>query len=147
MTLVLRRTVFGVGERRPDDYEVRHDGQTIGRIYRMRRTGRELWRWRQSGLAQPSHGENGGVADTLDEAKATFRAGVGASAVGRSGPNMLSLSISAHDPERTMGDCAREGKRRINTRPRDSPIMAYSGRLPPSSPPREQAAASGNEAG
>jgi hypothetical protein len=74
MTLALRRTVFADGERRPDDYEVRYDGQTVGRIYRLRSTGRELWRRTQSGLAQPSHGPNGGVADTLDEAKAAFRA-------------------------------------------------------------------------
>jgi hypothetical protein len=40
----------------------------------MRSTGRELWRWTQSGLAQPSLGVNGGVADNLDEAKAAFRA-------------------------------------------------------------------------
>jgi hypothetical protein len=40
MTLALRRTVFLNGERRPDDYEFRHQGQTIGRIYRMRSTGR-----------------------------------------------------------------------------------------------------------
>jgi hypothetical protein len=75
MTLALPRTVFHDGERRPDDYEVRHDGQTIGRIYRMRSRGRELlWRWTQSGPVQPSLGVNGGVADTLDEAKTAFRA-------------------------------------------------------------------------
>jgi hypothetical protein len=36
--------------------------------------GRELWRWTQSGIFQPTHGPNGGVADSLDEAKAAFRA-------------------------------------------------------------------------
>jgi hypothetical protein len=41
--------VFADGERRPDDYEVRHDGRTVGRIYRMRSTGRELWHWTQIG--------------------------------------------------------------------------------------------------
>jgi hypothetical protein len=40
MILALRRTVFLEGERRPDDYEVRHDGRSVGRIYRMRSTGR-----------------------------------------------------------------------------------------------------------
>jgi hypothetical protein len=40
MTLALRRTAFADGERRPDDYEVRYQGQTVGRIYRMRSTGR-----------------------------------------------------------------------------------------------------------
>jgi hypothetical protein len=51
MTLALRRTVFFDGERRPNDYEVRHDGRTVGRVYRMRSTGRELWRWTQSGYS------------------------------------------------------------------------------------------------
>jgi len=36
-TLALRRTVFADGERRADDYEVRYDGRTVGRIYRMHR--------------------------------------------------------------------------------------------------------------
>jgi hypothetical protein len=67
MTLTLRRTVFSDGERRSDDYEVRCNGQTVGRIYRMRSPGRELWLW------TPSYGPNGGVADTLDEAKTAFR--------------------------------------------------------------------------
>jgi hypothetical protein len=40
MTLALRRTVFLDGEKRPDDYEVRYKGRTVGRIYRMRSTGR-----------------------------------------------------------------------------------------------------------
>jgi hypothetical protein len=53
MTLALRRTVFLDGERS---------------------TGRELWRSTQSGIFQPSRDPNGGVADTLDEAKAAFRA-------------------------------------------------------------------------
>src|SRR6516164_1529293 len=61
MSLALRRTVFLDGERRPDDYNIIHKGQIVGRIYRMNGTGRELWRWTQSGLAQPRHGPNGGV--------------------------------------------------------------------------------------
>ena len=73
MTLALRRTVFLDGEKRPDDYEVRYDGRTVGRILRLRSTGRELWLWTQIGIRAPSHGPNGGVADTLDEAKAAFR--------------------------------------------------------------------------
>jgi len=48
-----------------------------------------LWLWTQIGIRAPSHGPNGGVADTLDEAKAAFRRtwnGYGAfeSACGRS---------------------------------------------------------------
>ena len=73
MTLALRRTVFADGERPPDDYEVHYAGRTVGRIYRMNSTGRELWRWTQIGIRAPSHGPNGGAADTLDEAKAAFR--------------------------------------------------------------------------
>jgi hypothetical protein len=73
MTLALRRTVFLDGERRPDDYEVRHDGRTVGRILRLRSTGRELWHWTQIGIWAPSYGPNGGVADTFEEAKAAFR--------------------------------------------------------------------------
>jgi hypothetical protein len=68
------RTVFQDGEHRPDDYEVRCDGRTVGRIHRMNSVGRELWRWTQSGIFQPTHGPNGGVADTMDDAKAAFRA-------------------------------------------------------------------------
>jgi hypothetical protein len=73
MLAVLRRTVWLDGERRPDDYEVRHDGQTVGRIYRMGSTGRELWQWTQIGIRAPSYGPNGGVADTFEDAKAAFR--------------------------------------------------------------------------
>jgi hypothetical protein len=35
--------------------------------------GRELWQRTQIDLRAPSHGPNGGVTDSLDEAKATFR--------------------------------------------------------------------------
>jgi hypothetical protein len=47
-TLALRRTVFLDGERRRDDYEVRHAGRTVGRILRLGSTGRELWHWTRS---------------------------------------------------------------------------------------------------
>jgi hypothetical protein len=53
--------VFLDGERGPDNYEVRHYGRTVGRIVRLRSTGRELWRWTQSG----------GVADSLNERRGT----------------------------------------------------------------------------
>jgi hypothetical protein len=61
--MILRRTVFADGERRPDDYIVVNAGRTVGCIYHMRSTGRELCRWTQIGLAQPSHGVNGSLAD------------------------------------------------------------------------------------
>jgi hypothetical protein len=46
----------------------------------------------------PLHGPSGGVPDSLDEAKAAFPGEGGESAIGGSGLDMLSLSISAHDP-------------------------------------------------
>jgi hypothetical protein len=40
MTLALKRIVWSDGTSRPDDYNVIHAGQTVGRIYRIRSTGR-----------------------------------------------------------------------------------------------------------
>ena len=77
MTLALRRTVFLDGERRPDDYEVRHDGRTVGRILRLRSTGREVWHWTQIGIRAPTHGPNGGAADTLRRSQGGVPADVG----------------------------------------------------------------------
>jgi hypothetical protein len=65
MILALRRTVFLDGERRPDDYEVRHDGRTVGRIYRIRSTSRELWRWTQSGPRAPSPKRRHGPVEAI----------------------------------------------------------------------------------
>jgi hypothetical protein len=48
-----------------------HDGEEVGRLYRMNGVGREQWRWTHFWYTR---GTNGGVADTLDEAKAAFRA-------------------------------------------------------------------------
>jgi hypothetical protein len=59
----LRRTVFRDGERRPDDYEVRCDGRTVGPILRLRSIGRELWQWTQIDIPAPSYGPNGGIAE------------------------------------------------------------------------------------
>jgi hypothetical protein len=73
LSLSLRRTVFLDGENRPDDYEVRYEGQTVGRIFRLRSTGRELWKWTQIDIRAPMYGPNGAVADIFDEAKAAFR--------------------------------------------------------------------------
>jgi hypothetical protein len=56
----------------PDDYDVIHDGETVGRIYRMK-ADRELWRW-MIRLWAPPPGPSGGVSATLDEAMAAFRA-------------------------------------------------------------------------
>jgi hypothetical protein len=66
-TLALRRTVFLDGERQPDDYEVRHEGPD---------------RWPHSPYAQ--HRPTGGLADSLDEAKAAFRMASDAGGLDRS---------------------------------------------------------------
>ena len=49
MTLALRSTIWLDGENRADDYEVRSEGRTVGRILRMNSTARELWLWTQIG--------------------------------------------------------------------------------------------------
>jgi hypothetical protein len=49
-----------------------HDGEIVGRIYRMK-ADRDPWRWTIK-LWAPPPGPSGGLADTLDEAKAAFRA-------------------------------------------------------------------------
>ena len=67
-------TVFADGERRADDYEVRYNGRTVGRILRLRSTGRELWLWTQIGIRAASYGPNGGA---LDEAKGAVPPDVG----------------------------------------------------------------------
>ena len=58
MTLALRRGG-------PDDYDVIHDGETVGRIYRMK-ADRELWRW-MIRLWVPPPGPSGGLSAILDE--------------------------------------------------------------------------------
>jgi len=73
MTFILRRIVWPDGSSRPDDFNMMHDGTVVGRMYRMNSIGREMWRWTQSGPRAPTHGPNGGVADTPDEAKAALR--------------------------------------------------------------------------
>ena len=56
-------------------------GASRGRMAAVQ-PGRELWQRTQIDLRAPSHGPNGGVTDSLDEAKATFRA-AGSSALDR----------------------------------------------------------------
>ena len=56
----------------PDDYDVIHDGETVGRIYRMK-ADRELWRWMIRSWV-PSPGPSGGLSATLHEAMAAFQA-------------------------------------------------------------------------
>jgi hypothetical protein len=72
MDLVLKRIVWPDGSSRPDDFHILHNGEKVGRLYRMEGAPRELWRWTQIGWGS-SYGPNGGVADTLEDAKAAFR--------------------------------------------------------------------------
>jgi hypothetical protein len=64
-TLIFRRA----GESRPDEYSVIHEGQRVGRIYRMQSTDAELWCWTEIGARAP----NSGLADTLEAAETAFR--------------------------------------------------------------------------
>ena len=63
--LVLRRVGL-------DDYDVAHDGEIIGRIYRMS-GDEEVWRWMMLGSREPRDGPSGGLSYTFEEAKAAFR--------------------------------------------------------------------------
>jgi hypothetical protein len=66
MTFALKRI-------QPDDYDVTHDGEIIGRIYRM--IGSEkLWRWMMAGSREPTDGPSGGISISLEQAKAAIRA-------------------------------------------------------------------------
>jgi hypothetical protein len=71
MSLVLKRIVWPDGSSRPDDFNILHGGAAVGRMYRMNGAPREQWRWTHFWYARAPIG---GVADTLEEAKAAFRA-------------------------------------------------------------------------
>jgi hypothetical protein len=66
----------------------------------LRSTSRELWPWTQIGLRAQTHGPNGGVADSLDDAKAAFQAAWERPLSERKAT--FGLSISAHDPLRRI---------------------------------------------
>ena len=70
MSLALRRMVWD-DHSDPNDFNVIHEGDVVGRIYRMNSTGRETWQWTQIGPRAPTYGPNGGIAD---RAKAAFKA-------------------------------------------------------------------------
>jgi hypothetical protein len=77
MTLLLRRMVWPDGKYSmdPEDYQVIADGQVIGRIHRSNSTARVKWEWgihteARRGPPRPWNG----MADSLDEAKAAFKA-------------------------------------------------------------------------
>jgi hypothetical protein len=103
MSLTLRRIVWSDGTSGPDDYNVIHEGRTVGRMYRMNSTGRQLWRWTQISLGRLARPERGGMVDSLDEPKEAFRAAweAGGSAPGESGQEMLGPGDSVDDPVRT----------------------------------------------
>ena len=57
----------------PDDYAVLDDGRKVGRIVREKLPSGMMWVWflQTAPVAPPP---NNGICDTLDEAKAEFRA-------------------------------------------------------------------------
>jgi hypothetical protein len=56
-----------------NDYDVIHDGEIIGRIYRTI-GGEDLWRWMMAGPREPTEGPSGGICTSLDHAKAALQA-------------------------------------------------------------------------
>jgi hypothetical protein len=68
-------------------------------------TGRELWRWTQSGPRTSSHGPNGGVADTLDEATAAFREAWDARGVALSQRTPAAKKVSANSTPSSRRNC------------------------------------------
>jgi hypothetical protein len=65
MTLALKRV-------QPNYFDVIHDREVVGRIYRMP-GAEELWRWTAPGPHEPTDGPSGGICTSLDEAKAAFQ--------------------------------------------------------------------------
>jgi hypothetical protein len=63
------------------------------------------------------------------------------------GREMLNLSISVDDPNRTLGRLTAGKQKGRDTPPSRQSIMVCSGRLPSPSPPREKTTARGHEAG
>ena len=88
MHLVLKRSAL-------DDYDVLDNGEVVGRIFRIHNS--ELWRW-TARLQEPT----GGVTDSLDQAKAAFRAAWDAHGVkfglAESGRESLAANTSVYDP-------------------------------------------------
>ena len=73
MTFMLRKTVIG-GETSEDDYTVHFDGLQIGRIFRKIGVGAQaVWSWNVQPISKPASGAFG-TEDTLDAAKAAFKA-------------------------------------------------------------------------
>jgi hypothetical protein len=67
--------IWSDGHSRPDDYAIIHEGRTVGRICRINSPpAKERWCWARFGGRPRSHGPNGGIVDSLDEANAAFRA-------------------------------------------------------------------------
>jgi hypothetical protein len=66
MALVLKQVQL-------NDYDVIHDGEIVGRIYRMI-GGEELWRWMMAGPREPTDAPSGGICTSLDHAKAALGA-------------------------------------------------------------------------
>jgi hypothetical protein len=70
MTLALKRITRLNGQPiLPDDYDVIHGDEIVGRIYRIN-ARRELWRWM---IRLRVRGPNGGLVDTFEAAETAFR--------------------------------------------------------------------------
>jgi hypothetical protein len=70
--LTRRPTDFGDGPV-PDDYQIREDGQVVGRIYKAVNVTKDPWVWSIT-ARQPQTGSDKGKAETLDDALKAFRA-------------------------------------------------------------------------
>ena len=70
MTLTRRPTDLGHGPI-PDDYEIREDGRTVGRIYKAVNVTRDPWVWFINGQGFRS---DKGNAASLEEALAAIKA-------------------------------------------------------------------------
>ena len=67
----LRPIIWSDGYSPTDDYYVIHKGHIVGRICRMNNVPKDRWCWNEIG---PWAATCGGLVDSLDEAKAAFRA-------------------------------------------------------------------------
>ena len=75
MNLVLQPMTWTDGYSQPDDYKIIHEGQTIGRICRLSNIlSKEMWCWTHFGPRMFRHTPKGGIAYSLDDANAAFRA-------------------------------------------------------------------------
>jgi hypothetical protein len=85
MTLLLRKSSaqariegWANANRPDDDYAIVDNADVVGRIYREMIIGKPKWRWfihqiPEAGPGRPIQPPNQGMADTIDEVKASFK--------------------------------------------------------------------------